>query len=162
MKITKKIFVLLFAFVTVLFAAFAIKANVNALDEVATSDKIQVLGAGIRTTGNAGIRFVGSVEGYEAPTEKTIKAYGIAIAYGNAEYNDSFVKGGTVNEKEVLYAESSSLDEGNNFFIVLYGVPEDSYAQNVTARAYVVLDDETIVYGVNNDMFNKEEKVIRG
>ncbi|MBQ7277462.1 MAG: InlB B-repeat-containing protein [Bacilli bacterium] len=144
MKIVRRIIVFLF----VLVCAFFAFANLNraSADPVTTSSEIQVLGAGVRTAGNAGIRFVGSVGEYTNPSDPVI-SYGIAIAYGEVAVSDSFVKDGTLGGKEILSAEDTELDESGYYYVVLYNIPEDSYLQDVTARAYVVLESGNIIYG---------------
>jgi len=143
MKLIKKIIFSLSILVLCFFFFGLINNNVKA-DGIVTDAQIKVLGAGVRITGNAGLRFVGSVGTYD---KTNIKAYGIAIAFGEAEANDNFVIGGTVNDKTVLNAEDTAgLDTNNQFYITLFGIPEDSYLQDVTARAYVVLNNDSKVY----------------
>ena len=133
----RKLFIVALTFVVV--SLFALNFNVSA-NTVETSELITVQGAQIRTTGNAGIRFVAKEE--YAGTNET--AYGIILAFGEAEANEEFVIGGTVNGKEVLKGEVQSTKEGA-YTATLYNVPEEFYEQKVTARAYVV-DGDKVVY----------------
>ena len=135
-----------------MFSGFNAKA-----DPVATSSEIQVTGASVRTIGNAGIRFVGTVGSYDTTN---VKAYGIAIAFGEQNVDD-IVLGGTVGGKSVLTATDTSLDGEGKFYIVLYGVPEASYAQDVTARAYVVLNDDSVVYSTASKTRNLAQVAIQ-
>ena len=129
------VFTFLFAFIGLLF--FGLKVNAT----TPTSNLITVQGAQLRTSGTAGIRFVGSVD---ASYDKTkVTAYGMSIAFGEANV-DTIVIGGTVNGKSVLSAQVSSLD-GTNFFINLIDIPNSMYGQKVTARSYVV-DNGEVVY----------------
>ncbi|MBQ7275681.1 MAG: InlB B-repeat-containing protein [Bacilli bacterium] len=155
MKIVRRIIVFLF----VLVCAFFAFANLNraSADPVTTSSEIQVLGAGVRTAGNAGIRFVGSVGSYDTTD---VKAYGIAIAFGEVDVNDILL-GETIGGKSVLTATDTELDGEGYFYIVLYGVPEASYAQDVTARAYVILNDDSVVYSTTATTRNLAEVAIK-
>ena len=136
----RRLFVIAITFVLLSLFAVSFKVAANAVE---TSELITVQGAQIRTTGNAGIRFVAKEE-YEGTNET---AWGIILAYGEAEANDEFVIGGTVNGKAVLKGEVTSTKEGV-FTATLYNVPTDAYAQVVTARAYVV-DGDKVVYSQN-------------
>lgn len=136
----RRLFVIAITFVLVSLFAASFKVAANAVE---TSELITVQGAQIRTTGNAGIRFVAKEE-YEGTNET---AWGIILAYGEAEANDEFVIDGTVNGKAVLKGEVTSTKEGV-FTATLYNVPTDAYAQVVTARAYVV-DGDKVVYSQN-------------
>lgn len=107
-------------------------------------DYIKITGAQIRKVGNEGLRFIGSVE--TSSISEVIKEYGIAVAFGEASVSSDFVVGGTVNSKEVLSTTVGKLDENGNYYVTLYNVPEDSYLQKVTARSYVVLEDNSVVY----------------
>ena len=126
----------LFLFLLVSLFAFGFNASVKAVE---TSADIKVDGAQIRTVGNAGIRFVAN-EAYEGENET---AYGIVLAFGQAEANEEFVIGGTVNGKAVANAEVASTNEGQ-FAVTLYNIPETFYTQVVSARAYVVDGEKTI------------------
>ena len=154
MKIVRRITISLFVLVVAFFMFLGIKANAT---PVTTNDQIEVLGAGVRTSGNAGIRFVGSVGTFDTTN---VKAYGIAIAFGEVDV-DSVVLGATVNGKSVLTATDDALDESGYFYVVLYGVPEASYTQDVTARAYVVLNDDSVVYAATKTTRNLAEVAIK-
>ena len=153
MKNIKRIIIGLFIFVAFLFVFSGFNAKA---DPVATSSEIQVTGASVRTIGNAGIRFVGTVGSYDTTN---VKAYGIAIAFGEQNVDD-IVLGGTVGGKSVLTATDTALDGEGKFYIVLYGVPEASYAQDVTARAYVVLNDDSVVYSTASKTRNLAQVAI--
>ncbi len=106
-----------------------------------TSDLISVEGAQVRLEGSAGIRFVGKINDSFDPTGVT--AYGISIAFGEANKNDVVI-GGTANGMDVLSAQVSETTEDGNFYINLINIPEKMYGQKVTARSYFVKNDETI------------------
>ena len=130
------IFTFLFAFIGLLFCGLKVDATTS------TSNLISVQGAQVRTAGTAGIRFVGNID---ASYDKTnVTAYGISIAFGEANNIDDLVIGGTVNGKSVLSAQVSSLD-GTKYYINLTDIPESMYGQKVTSRAYVV-DNGDIIY----------------
>ena len=153
MKNIKRIIIGLFIFVAFLFVFSGFNAKA---DPVATSSEIQVTGASVRTSGNAGIRFVGTVGSYDTTN---VKAYGIAIAYGEQNVED-IILGATVGGKSILTATVNELDGEGKFYIVLYGVPEASYAQDVTARAYVILNDDSVVYSTASKTRNLAQVAI--
>ena len=51
-----------------------------------------LVGAQVRTTGNPGIRFVGSIGTYNS---SNVTKYGLALAFGEAEASDAFHKDAT-------------------------------------------------------------------
>ena len=112
-------------------------------ESITTSSEITVIGAQVRTTGNAGIRFVGEVGDLD---KENISKYGIILAYGETEINNDFVLNGTINDKAVLNAEVSELTNKGQFFITLYNIPESDYSQGITARAYVITNDDEVIY----------------
>lgn len=133
----KKIKVLFF----VLFLALCLTCvNISSVkaSTYQTTDKVSVKGAQIRTTGNAGIRFVGEVETTDT---NNVSAYGICIAYGLANADEDFVLNGNVNGKSVLNAQVSKTNEGL-FYITLYNIPSNQYGQLVSARAYIIENGE--------------------
>ena len=136
----RRTFIIAIAFIFV--SLFTLSFNVSA-NAVETSELITVQGAQIRTTGNAGIRFVAKEE-YPGLAET---AYGIIIAFGEVEASDEFVIGATINDKSVLKGEVTTTKEGE-FTVTLYNVPEEFYIQKVSARAYVI-DGENVVYSQN-------------
>ena len=136
----KKIRFLFFVLCLTLCLSFASITKVNA-STYQTSDKIEVKGAQIRTTGNAGIRFVGTINDYD---ESNVDKYGIVLAYGVANADDSFVIGGEVNGKVVVKAEMSNTNNGE-FIVTLYDIPESQYGKLVSARAYVI-EGENVIY----------------
>ena len=119
------LFVLSFCFLFINYKANAIEIN--------TSNQIYVAGAQVRTTGNAGIRFVGTINALE---KNEVSYYGIMLAYGEVEISNDFILNGVINDKNVLNAEVSVLTANNQFFITLYNIPESAYSQKITARAY--------------------------
>ena len=133
MRSKKLLICLVFLFVSLF--AFGFNAKVNAIE---TSELIKVEGAQVRTTGNAGIRFV-ATEAYEGENE----TYGILLAFGEAEADENFVVGGTVNGKVVANAEIATAE--GTFAATLYDIPEVYYTQAISARAYVKAG-ETYVY----------------
>lgn len=136
----KKFRCLFFVLCLSLCLGFASITKVNA-STYQTSDKIEVKGAQIRTTGNAGIRFVGTINDYD---DSNVDKYGIVLAYGVASANDDFVIGGEVNGKDVVKAEVLSTDNGD-FLVTLYNIPESQYGKLVSARAYVI-EGENVIY----------------
>ena len=132
MRSKKLLICLVFLFVSLF--AFGFNAKVNAIE---TSDLIKVDGAQVRTTGNAGIRFV-ATETYEGED-----SYGILLAFGEAEANDDFVVGGTVNGKTVGDAPIATAESGK-FMVTLWDIPEAFYEQKISARAYVKVGEDYV------------------
>lgn len=141
MRYLKKLCIFVFA----LFVCFSL-VKVNAIGpELDVDYNLGVLGASVRTTGNAGIRFEANIGAFD---DSDVKAYGILIAYGLTSTNDNFCKGGTVNGKAVLSVEVDEVDAEGKYYATIYNVPSNQYVQDITARAYVVLNDDSIVYGL--------------
>ncbi len=139
MKNLKKLFLfLIIAFgVLIGYNMFKIKAG-----QLQTSSELSVLGAQIRTEGNAGIKFVGHIS--DEYDRANISAYGIICAYGETEASDDFKIGGTVNEKSVLDIRVTETDENGNFNVVIYDIPENQYGTDISARAYVIDNDKEV------------------
>ena len=126
MRSRKFLICFIFVVVSLLSLSFNVKAGTYE-----TSELIKVEGAQVRTSGNAGLRFV-ATETYEGAEE----TYGILLAFGEAEANESFVVDGTVNGKAVANAEIAASENGQ-YAVTLYDIPEVFYGQKVSARAYV-------------------------
>lgn len=132
-KITK---IILQSFLVVCLLIVALAFNFKAKAEVATTIDLTVVGAQVRTEGNAGIRFVAKYTGSE-----TVKEYGILFALGEVEA--SKIELGT---EDVYGASVTSQDDNNQYYVTIYEVPEAAYVKAITARAYVVLEDGSVVY----------------
>lgn len=134
--------ILLFLFVLLaLIFSFAFNNNINA-SSLQTSDSIYVSGAQVRTSGNTGIRFVAYIDNYNTTN---VTKYGLLLAFGETQANDSFCKGATINGKAVYSVECNSSDENGYFSITVYDIPEIYYNQKISARAYVI-ENEKIIY----------------
>ena len=155
MKIIRKIFLFAFVFVLAIVAFSFSNAKVKA-DPLTTSNKIIVEGAAIRSTGNAGMKFAANIGDYDTTN---VTAYGIAIAYGSVSVSDDFKVGGTVGGKAVLSNTVDELDNEGKFYIVLWNIPEASYIQDVTARAFVI-DNGNYVYGTTVTVRNLAQVAI--
>ena len=152
----KKIVKLLLAFVlvfTVFGALFAFSAKVNA-DPALTDPNIIVRGASLRSDDKQGMRFVASVKDYVVPDGKTITNYGFVIALGEAEASEDFVLGGTVNGKAVASVTLTELsdDVEKEFLCTIFNIPASSYGTDLSARAFVILDGDTYVYGAESSV----------
>lgn len=140
----------------VFFAVGFIQINAATLE---VSDEISVEGASVRTAGEKqGLRFSAIVGNYDVTD---VAAYGIAVAYGDVVVSDNFYVNGTINEKAILNAEVTALDANGKFHVVIYGIPEVSYVQDVTARAYVKLNDGSYVYGSTVTVRNLAQVTLR-
>lgn len=137
MKINK---ILIFLLTLSLFASFKLKANVD----INTND-FYVSGAQVRTSGNAGIRFVGDVSNIINDC-KNISRYGILIAYGETNDKENFILNGNINEKIVLNNEVSYITNDYKYYVTLYNIPQEEYNKKVSARAYLILNDSTVLY----------------
>jgi len=126
----KKIFIFIFTLVFICFISTSFNTKATTLE---TNELITIQGAQIRTSGDIGIRFVGNVD---TNYMEEVEAYGICIAFGQATTENLYL-GQTINEKNVLAAQVSSVDENNCFYITLIEIPEIMYNQKVTARSYV-------------------------
>lgn len=135
----KKIFIFIFTLVFICFVSIEINTKASTLE---TNDLITIQGAQIRTSGNVGIRFVGNVD---SNFSEEVAAYGICIAFGHAT-TDNLYLGQTINEKNVLAAQVSNVDESNCFYITLIEIPESMYNQKVTARSYVKTTSGEYIY----------------
>ncbi len=125
---SRKLLIIVFTFIFVNLFVFSFNTKVNAIE---ISELIKVEGAQVRSSGNAGIRFV-ATETYEGENE----SYGILLAFGETTADDNFVVGGTVNGKTVANVEITA-DEEETFSATLYDIPEVYYGQKVSSRAYV-------------------------
>lgn len=139
---------------------FVISSSVKMHAEVlTTTENLSVIGAQIRVAGeHQGIRFVADAKDYD---KALVKSYGIAVAFGNNEVSNDFKVGGSINGRAVLNVEVTQLDENDRYYAVLYDIPEGSYVQNVTARAYVILNDDSYVYSSNVIVRNLAEVSVK-
>lgn len=124
--------------VCLLVSVFALNLNVSAAAD--TNENLEVKGAQIRTTDPEGIRFVASYTG-----EEEVKAYGVVLAWGKAEASEIALDA-TVNGKATLYGAVEEQNENNEYHVTLVNVPEISYVQEVTARAFIVKNDDSVEY----------------
>lgn len=126
----------LFVFFGLVFAFVFISVNVFA-STITMQD-----GAQIRTTGNQGLKFSASVDSLDGTLE-----HGFYVAIGKH----------TVEEiSEAIKSEAKEIDgnvlkkvevEGDNtsFRVVIYNIGEAYFEQSITAVAYVVTEEETVL-----------------
>lgn len=124
--------------VCLLVSVFALNLNVSAATD--TNENLEIKGAQIRTEDPAGIRFVASYTG-----EEEVKAYGVVLAWGKAEASEITLDA-TVNGKTTLYGAVEEQNENGVYHVTLVNVPEVSYVQEVTARAFIVKNDNSVEY----------------
>lgn len=137
MRYIKKIFILVF----VLFVGLSF-VKVSADDYFITSD-IYIEGASVRITGNPGIRFqvnIGTL------SKEGVEKYGVLIAFGSADANADFCKGGEINGKPILSVEVDEVDENGNYFATIFNVPTDQYGQDISVRPYFITEMGDIFY----------------
>ena len=107
-------------------------------------------GAQMRLSGKQGLRFTSTVS--KSGDFASVKEYGtVLIPTEDLETIDDLVIGATLNGRSVCkvpavnkYAED---DEKVTFTAVITDIAEKNYARSYTARAYAVLEDDTVVYG---------------
>ena len=126
--------------------------NCRSLSEMATYDisLATVDGAQMRLTGKQGLRFTSSIA--KNGDFASVKEYGtVLIPTEDVETIDDLVIGATLNGRAVCkvpavykYAED---DDKITFTAVITDIAEQNYARSYTARAYAILDDDTVVYG---------------
>ena len=138
----KKLFIFIFTLVFICFITSGLNTKATTLE---TNELITIQGAQIRTSGNIGIRFVGKVD---TNYSEEVEAYGICIAFGQATTENLYL-GQSVNDKNVLAAQVSSVDENNCFYITLIDIPETMYNQKVTARSYVKTTSGEYIYSAS-------------
>ena len=139
----KKILSLVLSVVFIFVIGFVAAINVRA--GITTDENIKVVDVDIvNVEGIQGIRYFGSIGEY--PKENVGK-YGILLAYGYVEDSEAFVKKGTINDKRVIHAEAGKLNDDGKYSVTLYDIPETAYLQYISARAYVELNDGSVVYG---------------
>lgn len=144
----KKIFILAIIFLFGLFLSLQF-SSVKAT-ELDTDDRLVIIGAQIRKTGNQGIRFGGSIE--EGFDTSDIKAYGIIVALGHVENPNDLYVGATVNGKSTITKTQTDLTDLYNssrscVLYTIYGIPEASYQQVLSVRMYAVKNNDDIIYG---------------
>lgn len=137
----RKVLISLFSLVFVFCLTILLGSKVKAT--VVTDSNLTIEGASIRTSGNQGMRFTGNIGSYSGSVSK----YGICLVPGDAVVDENFVIGGTVDGNSVINAEVNELDFEDKFHVVLWNIPEEAYTMDVSARAYVRLTDDSIVYG---------------
>ena len=109
----KKIKLLFFALILLGLSFALFSSNTIKATTLETSNQFSVIGAQVRTTGNPGIRFVGSIGTYN---NSNVTKYGLALAFGEAEASDVFHKDATINDKKVISVEVDSVNASGNFF----------------------------------------------
>lgn len=152
-SLCKKI-VLVFSFFTIL-SMFTL-SFVRAKEEFKTSKDLTIEGAQIKVENvnekeTYHIRFVANVGNYD--DIENVQSFGILFAFGRVKEDDlkNFVKDGTINNEKVFHAEVDGVTEtgkldDNKYYITIKNIPENATLQNITARAYVVSNGNT-VYG---------------
>ncbi len=131
--------------VSMMFAA-AEDSNVSAQSLISTNE-----GAQIRIEGIQGLRFISGID-------KTAVDFGRVVEYGtllipSADITDpsELVIGATLNGHNPAKVRAKYVYEETETFLtftaVLINIPETQYKSEITARAYAILDDDTVIYG---------------
>ena len=130
MKKISVIFILIFCML------FAFQLNISANSE------FKVVGAQVRSTGNAGIRFVCDIGSLD---KSNVKQYGLLLAYGEVENIEELIIDSTINNKEVINVTFDSILT-STYFVTLFDIPSSQYRAKISARAYIISLDNEIVY----------------
>ena len=107
-------------------------------------------GAQIRTKGNQGLRFISTIDKTSADFDR-VKEFGIVLIPTEDITDLSQLEiGKTYNGRAVAKVEAkkyySVTDEAITFTAVITGIPTARYTQEITARAYAIMDDGSVVY----------------
>ena len=110
-----------------------------------------VNGAQIRTTAPQGLRFISSIEKAGVDFEHVVEFGTVLIPTANLTEIDELRIGATVGGAKVAkvpaqyyYAED---DDSITFTAVVTNIQPKHFKRAITARAYAVLDDGSVVYG---------------
>ena len=109
-----------------------------------------VNGAQMRISGKQGLRFISSIA--KSGDFASVKEYGtVLIPTEDVENIEDLVIGATLNGHAACkvpavykYAED---DDKITFTAVITDIAEQNYARSYTARAYAIMEDDTVVYG---------------
>jgi uncharacterized repeat protein (TIGR02543 family) len=120
---------------------------ISSINVKATSPLVEAIdGASIRTQGVQGLRFY-------ATLDESVKAneHGFYLVYGKTTIAEleaaiTAADGGTItlNDKTVFKVQVPGVIAGNEFSVVLLGIPEAGYFDNVSVIPYVVVDEENV------------------
>lgn len=134
-------------FLTIVFISIF---TISSLNKVNASSPSIVLtnGASVRTSGDNGLKFQAIVSN---PTDNA--TYGMIFVRGRS--NDF-----TVNTTGVFDASVDGLLAGNKFLVTMVNFPENAYAQDISVRAYVKLNNNYI-YSDNTVICNLYEKAAK-
>lgn len=107
-------------------------------------------GAQMRITGKQGLRFTSTIAKNDAFAD--VKEYGtVLIPTENLESIDDLVIGATLGGRDVEKVEAvkkyAEDDESITFTAVITDIQVKNYTRAYTARAYAIMEDDTVVYG---------------
>lgn len=125
---------LIFIFCTFFIFQISLSANSNY--------NFNVIGAQIRSTGNAGIRFV--CERDDIPSNN-VKQYGILLAYGEIQNKEELVIGAIINNEKVANISFDSINE-TTYAVTIFDIPSSQYAIQISSRTYVINNENEVIY----------------
>lgn len=138
----KNIFKYILCFVAICFVSF------NFISVKASATVTLTEGVSVRTNGDNGLKFQATVS--DAVSGAT---YGMLFIRGIVNDFDSLISG-------VVSAEVDSLNEYNKFCVTMVKFPQAFYAQNISVRAYIKVNDE-YPYSPNIVICNLYEKAVK-
>ncbi len=127
---------LLFIFIFCTFFIFQISLSAN------SNYNFNVIGAQIRSTGNAGIRFVCE---RNDTNSSNVKQYGILLAYGEIQNKEEFIVGATINDEIVANISFDSLNE-TTYAVTIFDIPLTQYVAQISSRTYVINNENEVIY----------------
>ena len=127
---------------------FIIVVSLNLIKVKANATVTLTEGVSVRTNGDNGLKFQATVS--DAVPGAT---YGMLFIRGIVNDFDSLTSG-------VVCAEVDSLNDYNKFCVTMVKFPEEFYAQNISVRAYIKVNDE-YTYSPNIVICNLYEKAVK-
>ncbi len=120
-------------------AAFTVTFGINAATQ-ADPEVSMIEGASIRTIGNQGIKFSATVD-TAFPAESKHGFYLAVGEHSKEEFVEAIRTGKTtVGRESAKIIKKEVSGKSNTFHAVIYGIPEASYTQDITAIAYIEHD----------------------
>ncbi len=130
-----------------------------------TADTVN--GAQIRTTGKQGLRFISSIDKTTLDFNKVIEFGTLLLPTDDLDGDTSKLTIGYTNNGHTVakvVAEKLFVDNSyeTQFTAVLTGIPPAQYTRSITARAYAILEDGTVVYGDTTSSRSIYEVAVNG
>ncbi|MBE6915299.1 MAG: Ig-like domain-containing protein [Ruminococcaceae bacterium] len=108
-------------------------------------------GAQVRTVGNQGLRFISSIDKNAVDFSKVVEYGTLLLPTADLNTNRDLVIDAEYNghkaAKVAAVNKYKETDDTVEFTAVLIDIAPENYARSVTARAYAIMDDGSVVYG---------------